>query len=888
MATVSQRRKGTTYGKAYRKPLIHASFATDNLSQPAQQPSRKHDAAGTSTTTVQEDGLSRDSSDMSRNKTARVARLEQSPRINALYDPPSSDDEPPVLRRMLEDGYTESKRRKLTPSSISDDELALFDEEGLQTHTAQVRAGTAIRSRSTARPGVRQATALKGKDGKLAGTRISRTLPASKGLPRKEQLTEPLQREKFWRKGEASSQDNPIVGRNTASTQHRLSVVDAVCDHTQPYRYKGSGAPRVPVPNPSPGPTTPPQPSSSSPRSLAGTTPRQRDLWSCLLPGNGRSESPGALGLPNLRLADSGHLPFEDASPAPSRRIKRQRGSRSPPQRLRLIDKLLRTRPQKNSPGSHSADDLDANESISSEEALRENPNNKAYRFSNSPAPKPMAEVAEHEEIAQKKEMTVPTITGNGVPATLAGSLKVTYAQQQRTFLTESLDCNPSPSQLIDVSIDKFQAPKSRDVILLASRKPSYNEEYELEVQEASDLQGGTMRSIHELRQAGGNVRLAEELESFLDELEGSVIGSSSRRAALVAIVCRLQESASCRLFTDKGMEARLLSQSDQDDDLITKSLFTMAFLRLLTTSSSSFPPPAEKEMKEVLSSLLNAEQDLTRCAKRREFNMSKVALREFARLCASFLGSELWQSDKLEYLSGQLLSLQCLSRMIRRKREANDGTQLLSTGQVQLLAATTIPESAKLPSLNNAARKCLWLAISVLELCTVGGTVDYEGSWSDEVLRRVAGILPTLDASWTDDWEQLQILTLQLYLNLTNGVPYLCSLFAQTQVVETSFNIVEGFFKRSDTCGAGHGQSLLDRAILALGCLINFAEGCEAMRELVLRQTRRGQSFLQLLLDLFLENSARVAEVSFQFHQLYWRLTILDRFILRRKAHPT
>ena len=864
MVTVSQRRKATTYGKAYRKPLIHASFATDNLSLPAQQRPWEYDGAGKLTTTVQDHGISCDPSRLSRADIAPVARSGQNPRINALYDPPSSDDEPSTLRDMLEDSRTEGKRRKLNPSSMSDDELAIFDEKGLQKHTAQVMARTAIRSRSTARPGVTHATSLKSKDGKVAGKGNSRTLPASKGIPRKEQLTEPLQREKSRRKEKAAPRPDPSEHRKIASTQHKRFAVDAGSEHTQSHQDKGPSAQRVPTSYASPRPTTPPLQSSRK-RSPVTTTPRQRDLWSRLLPGDGRSESPGELGLPNLQLADASPLPFKEASPTPNHRVQRLQRCISPPQRLRLIDKLKRFRRDADSPSSNAVKNVDGYESSSSNESLTGRRNLEAYGATNSPEPAPLTEAIDHKGMGPKKEMSVPTITGNGVPATQAGSLKVTYAQQQRTFLTETLDDNPSSSQLTDVSIDKVQAPQSRDIILLASRKPSYDDEYEPDVQEASDLQSGTMRSIHELRQAGGNVRLAEELESFLDELEGSAIGSSSRRAALVTIVCKLQESASCRLFTDKGMEARLVSQCNPYDDLIIKSLFTMAFLRLLTTSNSSFPPPAERAMKEVLFGLLGAELDLKHCAKRREFNMSKVAQQDFVKLCASFLGSKFWQSDKPEHLSGQLLSLQCLSCMIRRKREANDGSQLLSMGQVQLLAAATIPESVQVPSLNNAGRKCLQLAITVLESCTVGGTADCEHAWSDDVVRRVAGILPTLDASWTDDWEHLQILTLQLYLNLTNGIPYLCSLFAQTEVVETSFNMVEGFFKRSDTRGVGQGHSSLDRAILALGCLINFAEGCEAMRELVLRQRRRGQSFLQLLLDLFLENSARVAEVRFQ-----------------------
>ena len=201
---------------------------------------------------------------------------------------------------------------------------------------------------------------------------------------------------------------------------------------------------------------------------------------------------------------------------------------------------------------------------------------------------------------------------------------------------------------------------------------------------------------------------------------------------------------------------------------------------------------------------------------------------------------------------------------MARRRQENSDGTNFLSADQTQLLADTSIPQSDGFSSSDGPVRECLELGLSILGSCTAGTALGCDMSWSESVLERLIGILPNIGSIWTEDWEALQVLTLQLYLNLTNGVPRLCSLFARSKVVDASFDIVEAFFKRVPDHIINYGRGLLDREILAFGCLINFAEGRDTMRALVLQQTGRGQSILQVLLDLFLENSSRAAEVSF------------------------
>lgn len=75
------------------------------------------------------------------------------------------------------------------------------------------------------------------------------------------------------------------------------------------------------------------------------------------------------------------------------------------------------------------------------------------------------------------------------------------------------------------------------------------------------DPQEGAMRSIHELREPGGNTRIVGELEAILDDLDEGIGSSiSARRSSLMSLNSKLLEASRFRMLVDQGLEPRLLS----------------------------------------------------------------------------------------------------------------------------------------------------------------------------------------------------------------------------------------------------------------------------------------------------------------------------------------
>ncbi|KAL9045221.1 MAG: hypothetical protein Q9214_001704, partial [Letrouitia sp. 1 TL-2023] len=95
--------------------------------------------------------------------------------------------------------------------------------------------------------------------------------------------------------------------------------------------------------------------------------------------------------------------------------------------------------------------------------------------------------------------------------------------------------------------------------------------------------QSTTVRTIHELRETGGNVRQLGDLEALVDDIDGQQgLPINLRRSQMLELVNRLQSSSYCRLFTDHGLEARLIASKWLKDDPILRALLGAALLCLI------------------------------------------------------------------------------------------------------------------------------------------------------------------------------------------------------------------------------------------------------------------------------------------------------------------
>ena len=594
-------------------------------------------------------------------------------------------------------------------------------------------------------------------------------------------------------------------------------------------------------------PQTPPKPLRPS---SAVTTPHQRGLWDMLLPQVNHTDSPSSLDITGLSLAKQKTHNIStvsgqemEKSPRSMAKVKRQS------QKTRLVDSL------------QCQDDLLDDEELvlndeetidggdSEDGSALDNPQKPNEGFSGEGQ---TSSIAEHQ--CSKSIDPVQKSYYSGQPAQVPPNIgtKATYARQ-RSYLTDD--------DIVESSA--FDLPALQES---AADRRSKKRAADSNVEETAEPQAPVLRSIHELRRAGGNSRLLSEIEAMMEDISNQgLVSLSVRRSRLLELVRKLQEPLFKATFADQGFGSRLIANVEHNHDSIESLLVCCVIMQLLRGTSS---PRVVLEMRSppfirFLARLLNMEEDIIEVSRIRGTNMSRFAQNELVDFCGWLLNSEIWSTGKPRVITAQLASLQCLELLVRQSREAGNSDDLLPSDILRKITRLleVPPQDVTFQSVG-VPNIALQLAVSILESCTV---IDNDKTkqhiWSGRPLESILGLLPALESSGADDSESLRSLILRLYLNLTNNDPVLCQSFSRPDVLQPIFDIVILNFGRLSRDDAA-SKLLLDSLILALGSLINLAEWCESVRLTAMELQHQGQSYLDLFLQLFLVNSEKSAEV--------------------------
>lgn len=459
-------------------------------------------------------------------------------------------------------------------------------------------------------------------------------------------------------------------------------------------------------------------------------------------------------------------------------------------------------------------------------------------------------------------------VPGTGHPAPLqpSGALKVTYARE-RSFLT---DDDVSQQGCFDAARTSELAPDARRQRRVARDLAIFQKPEVLtgDLDEVSEYQGSAMRSIHELREAGGNARVFSEMEAILDDIdEASASSLTVKRSKLLELAIKLQELSFCRLFSDQGLDQRVFSQLVPTKDVLVDTLVAITILSLLASSASTSKLHQMRVSRVIgfMVGLLDRNQDLAFFTRNPTFNISRVAQGQFKILWDLLLKSTTWRVGRPTVLTPRVIALQCLEYIVRRIRESGCVDPVLSAGDirsiVQLLQADPSAETQQQQSSLNAE---IHLSVSILESWTICNDPSCKDTiWTDHTLGIVIGLLSRLDSLAKADVGALRTLTLRLYLNLTNNNPELCTAFSKPAVIGSMLNIVVSHFQSlSEATTQDMPEVMLDNLILALGSMINLAEWSDAVRLIVMRLEFMHTSFIDILLQLFLRKQKTAAEV--------------------------
>ena len=579
------------------------------------------------------------------------------------------------------------------------------------------------------------------------------------------------------------------------------------------------------------------------------TTPQQSALWTRLLSPANMEQSPSQLKVAALGLDDDRRFPAaKQVRPRPSKQSAQDDDLQRP---RRVIDSLLESQPDGQNPLSPQLNDRyehqGSPESLSDTGKSLDDMQGDSFgslQQENSDGKKPL-------QVGVKNNSTKDLN-----PAYHSRGTKVTYAQQ-RTYLTD----NSSSDQLPLYGTGAEAGFSGENVVKgpLGFPRPGQSTEYDFE--EDENGQSGTMRSVRELREAGGNTRLVGELEVCLDELDGHQAPTAHVRSSLIRLATKLHDASRARLFVDKGLEIRLVKYLSMDHpELIVKSLVAAVFLQLLAhnESPSLISLLNSAQAKDFFFGLLNDREDLKRASRLRHFNLPRVAAQEYDNFCRLLLSNTYWTPLAPGFLSCQAIGLQCLRHLIERRQNVRG---LFSKSQMHNLLHSTVLQGALSTAIGSNAEFSNRQSLYIIGTTVAGTEHEVDHLFDREDLKYMMNLL-SFFGSESLDAAEIQIHVLHLCLNLAQRTSFVAEGLARSDAASILIRFVITFF---DSVRDNHRniiQTALNRSILSLLCLMTVAEQYNNLFQARILQNQGGNYELDKLIEAFLENRYRVSEV--------------------------
>ncbi|KAJ6127480.1 Wings apart-like protein [Penicillium sp. IBT 18751x] len=517
----------------------------------------------------------------------------------------------------------------------------------------------------------------------------------------------------------------------------------------------------------------------------------------------------------------------DPASPSP-RKVARTTAESTPTGRRRLIDSLATT--------GQSDDEMAPQ--IPLDSPL---PSSFARRSSSQPKDT-VSRIVPVQSQAQVygQDSTVP------VSPHLRGS-KVTYARQ-RSFLDDLVD-QALPTDL--EQLETLNSPRE------SSRHMPNSRLFADDVNDDDD--DGTVRSIYELRQAGGNARYRGAVESIFEDIEDPLNSVSGRSSALSQLCGKLLDSKQVRQFFDCGFDKRLVDCLSPDFEIVPATLILCAFALASQGRSLSYilAAAAWPKLLNISSILLSVQDDIILMTQNQESHLSRP-IQKLVRKTASEIKSVLVPESPSMQLSPSFLVLRCLKITLSAFQEKGDLPSALPTLLLKQLVELLLSRSSEDDTRRSSAvqnAQVLQLGLSILEMHTISGGAPQQANRDILSLLKDMHELLYLKNDSDTTGQQIQMLYIRVILNITNNDPMLCDSFATPAMIGQLAEIVITNFGDLTEDSLSEENNPLDTVILALGALINLTEQSGASRTMFLKPTRGSKSLLDRLLRLFVDN---------------------------------
>ncbi|KAK7966159.1 uncharacterized protein PG986_000436 [Apiospora aurea] len=378
------------------------------------------------------------------------------------------------------------------------------------------------------------------------------------------------------------------------------------------------------------------------------------------------------------------------------------------------------------------------------------------------------------------------------------------------------------------------------------------------------------MQGIHELRAAGANTFVADQMHDLTEQI-GTPNGagqkaSSSRRTALRQVAEKVKEKEYRRSLRDHGVETTIFEHADREHDTITGYLIVVILLQLLAHTDSSHIVRIVRtgSMGDLFARLLVVDNDTVKLARDRKSNLSKRDQTLLGGLQNNLTELSAWRT-KPAYISPRTAALKCLQLLVAHDPNIGRDLSLFpATVTDKLFSVLSVAQDPDFWEAPDAIDRInVFHALSVLEYHTVKALESQNDSdkWLTDYLPSVADAFGAVLRVPLDT--ELESLVMRLVVNLVETVPGAPEVFVAKGLLPTlATSVCASFAKALATVSTNEwSDEVRDGLVLRLGILINCAEQSVAVREAVWKCYGDDGSPTNKLIKLFLENHASTAE---------------------------
>ncbi|KAJ5048345.1 hypothetical protein NUH16_006843 [Penicillium rubens] len=431
------------------------------------------------------------------------------------------------------------------------------------------------------------------------------------------------------------------------------------------------------------------------------------------------------------------------------------------------------------------------------------------------------------------------------VPSHLRGS-RVTYARQ-RSFLddlimSEDLSTHNASSGL---------RHRSQSVQRQLNYEATSSARLIVPNEDTND--DGSVRSIHELRQAGGNARYRGAVESIFEDIEDSQNSLTGRCNAFLQLCGKLLDTGLKRRFVECNFDKRLVDCLSMDLQVVPTILAFCAYALGSSDGHMSYvlATSAWPKLQEASPALLGMHDDIPVAARAQASGLSRP-LQKTIQNTIPQIAAMLFPDTALSKLSPCILALYCLRSTMSTTQTKGENPSLSKSLLKPLVQALVLEgqRCASLGKIHPESSEILCMGFSILESSTALAESFTKDHW--DILDPLSE-LHSLLCLESGTAGQIQLLYIRLILNVTNSNPSLCDRFATPEMVGGLVRIVSAKFGDLTEDALGQANSSLDSVILALGALINLTEQSEASRSIFLHSADSSKLFLDQLLHLFM-----------------------------------